>query len=104
MKISKNRSKYYQNMIIRMDEDRFAENPQSISKSYHELLLLINFSQTKPRIKKMKINFYELYYTVIKNTNEKENVDDQYEKYFNKFTDINPNRYVGRKNNIEILT
>ena len=39
-----------------MDQDPFAKKAQSISKNYHEVLLLVKFSQTKPEVKKMNIN------------------------------------------------
>ena len=44
---------------------------QGISKIYHEVLLLLKFLQTKPQVRNMKINHYDLYYTVIKNRDEK---------------------------------
>ena len=53
-------------MNIRFDEDPFAKNAQGFSKIYHEVLLLIKFLQTRPQVKNMNINYYELYYTVIK--------------------------------------
>ena len=50
-----------------MDEDPFAKNAQSISKIYHEVLLLRKFLQTKLQVKNMNNNYFDLYYTVIKN-------------------------------------
>ena len=46
----------------------------------------------------MNINYYDLYYTVIKNRNEKEIVIDKHNEndYIN-FNDIIPNHYVGIK-------
>ena len=38
------------------EEDTFAKNAQGISKIYHEVLLVMKFLQTKPHVKKMKIN------------------------------------------------
>ena len=58
-------------MNIKIDEDPFARNAQDISKIYHEVILLMKFLQTKPQIKNMNINYYDLYYTVIKNRDEK---------------------------------
>ena len=87
LKFYKNKSNYYDNMNIRMDEDPFSKNAQGISKVYHEVLLLMKFLQTKPQVKKKNISSY-LYYTVIKNTNEKELVNDQYENGFTNFIDI----------------
>ena len=50
----------------------------------------------------MNNNFYDLYYTVIKNRNEKEIVDDEYENndndYINVIDFITPNQYIGIKN------
>ena len=40
----------------------------------------MKFLQTKPQDKNMKIKYYDLYYTVMKNGDGKEIVDDQYEK------------------------
>ena len=50
-----------------MDENPFAKNAQGISKIYHEVLLLMKYLQTKPQVENMNINYYDLYYTVIKN-------------------------------------
>ena len=47
-------------------EDPFSKNAQGINKNYHEVLLLMKFLHTKPQVKNMKINYYALYYTVIK--------------------------------------
>ena len=63
----KNKNKYYDKLNIRMDEDPFAKNAQSISKIYHEVLLLMKFLQTKLQVKNMNNNYFDLYYTVIKN-------------------------------------
>ena len=62
----KNVSNYYDNMNIRFDEDPFAKTTQGISKIYHEVLLLMKFLQTKSLVKNMNINYYDLYYIVIK--------------------------------------
>ena len=48
LKFYKNIGKYYDNMNIKMDEDIFAKKAQGISKTYHEVLLLMKFLQTKP--------------------------------------------------------
>ena len=46
----------------------------------------------------MNNNFYDLYYTVIKNRDEKEMVDNKYENDFISLKDaIIPNNYVGLK-------
>ena len=85
LKFSKNINKYYDNMNIRFDEDRFAKNAQSFSKVYHEVLLLMKNLQTKPEVKNMNNKYLDVYYTVIKNRDEKEIVDNQYENDFNIF-------------------
>ena len=83
-------------MNIKFEQDPFARNAQGISKIYHEVLLLMNFLQTKPEDKNMNINYYDLYYTVIKNRNDKDNVDNKYENdYINLNDVIIPNHYVG---------
>ena len=67
----------------------------------------MKFLQTKPQIKNMNINYYDLYNTVIKVRNENKDIDNQYENDGNDFTIfndfINPNLYIGIKKNNEIL-
>ena len=97
-KFYKNISIYYDNMNIRFDEDPFARDVRGISKTYREVLKLMNFLQTKPQVKNMNINYYDLYYTVIKNRDEKEIVDNKYENHIISLNDvIIPNHYVGIK-------
>ena len=102
LKFRKNLSEYYYYdiiIIIRFDEEPFAKNAQSISKIYHEVLLLLKFLQTKPQMQIMKIKYYDLYYTVIKNGNEKDNEEEQYENYYNNFNGfITPTLYIGINN------
>ena len=86
-------------MNIRFNEDPFAKNAQGISKSYLEVLKLMKFLQTKLEVRNMNIKYYELYFTVIKNRDEKEIVDDNYEKDFI----ITPNHYIGIKPRETIL-
>ena len=82
-------------------EDLFSRNAQGVSKSYHEVLLVMKFLQTKPDIKKMNINYYDLYYTVIKTRDENKDTDNQYENDENDYISLNdviiPNHYVGIK-------
>ena len=54
-----------------MDEDPFAKYAQGISNISHDVLLLMKVSQTKPQVKNLNSNFYDLYYTVIKKTEMK---------------------------------
>ena len=59
----------------------------------------MKFLQTKPQVNSMIINYDDLYYTVIKNRDETEIVDNQYENDFISLNDvILPNHYVGIKN------
>ena len=88
LKFYKNISNYYDNMNIRMDEDTFARNAQGITKVYHEVLFLMKFLQTKPQVKNMNIKYYDLYYTVIKNRDEREIVDNQYENHSFSLNDV----------------
>ena len=81
-----------------MDEDPFDKNAQGIIKIYHEVLLLMKFLYNKPQVNNMKITYYDLHYTVIKNRDEKDIVDNQYGKdYFSKNDVIIPNHCVGIK-------
>ena len=90
-------------MNSRFDEDPFAKNAQGISKIYHELLMLKKRLQTKLQVKNMNINFCDLYYTVIKNRDDKEIVKNQNENYYINFNDIVPNHYIGRKIKKEMI-
>ena len=92
LKFYKNISDYYKEMKNKNfqtnDEDPFSKNAQGIHKIYHELLLLMKFLQTKPQIKNMNINYYDLYYTVIKVRNENTDIDNQYEDDDNDYIDM----------------
>ena len=89
------------------DQDPFSKNAQGISKIYHEVLLLMKLLQTKPQVKNMNINYFDLYYTVIKTRDENMDKDNQHENDDNDYIDINefipPNHYIGIKSNNEIL-
>ena len=60
-----------------MDEDAFAKNAQGIGEIYHEILMLKKFYQTKPQVKNMNNSYFDLYYTLIKNRDDEEIVDNQ---------------------------
>ena len=63
LKFYKNISNCYDEMKrtnFQTQEDPFSKNPQGISKIYHEVLLLMNFLQTKLQVKNMNINYYDL--------------------------------------------
>ena len=80
-------------MNIRFDEDPFAKNTQGISEVYHEVLLLMNFLQTKPQVKNMNNNYYDSSSTVIKNRDEKEIEDNKYENDLINFNDFKTANY-----------
>ena len=84
-------------MKIKLEEDTFAKNAQGISKNYNEVFLVMNFSQTKPQVRNMNIKYYDLNYTVNKNRDEKENVDNQYENDYINFNDFIPNHNISIK-------
>ena len=42
-------------------------------------MLLLKVLQTQPQVKNMNIKYYDSYYTVTKNRDEKEIVNDEYE-------------------------
>ena len=62
----------------------------------------MKFLQTKPQVKNMNINYYDLYYTIIRIRDENMDIDDQYENNFNDFN-TTPNHYVGIKPRETIL-
>ena len=101
VKFYKNISNYYtemKNKNFQTQQDLFAKNAEGISKVYHEVLSLMKFLQTKPQVKNMNINYYDLYYTVIKSRDENKDINNQYENdendYFNNNDFITPNHSI----------
>ena len=96
-----------QNGNCQFEEDLFPENVEDIIKIYHKVLLLTTISETKLQVKTMNFNYYDFYYTVIKNRDEKEIVNEDYEKLENDFCNFDdfiiPDHYIGRKNDNMIL-
>ena len=94
------------NKNLQIQQDPFAKNAQGISKYHHEVLLLMNFLQTKADVRNMNINYYDLYYTVIKTRDKNKDIDNQYENdnndYIN-FNDIVSNHHFGITNDNVIL-
>ena len=110
LKFYKNLGKYYtemKNENFQTQQDPFAENAQGFSKIYNELLLLMKLLQTKPQIKITNINYFDLYYTVIKTRNENRDIDNQYDNDDNDYINFNdiitPNHYIGIKPRETIL-
>ena len=93
LKFYKNIGNYYIEMKNRnfqtQDQDPFSKNAKGISKVYHEVLLLMKFPQTKSQVKNMNINYYDLYYTVIKSRDENKDIDIQYENDENDYISLN---------------
>ena len=99
LKFYKNKSNYYNNLSFRMDEYSFTKYAQGISKTYHKVFLLTKLLQTKPQVKSMIIKFYDIYYTVFKNRDDKDIIVDKNENDYINFNDfITLNHYNGRKN------
>ena len=61
----------------------------------------MKFLQTKPQIKNMNINYYDLYFTVIKVRDENKDIDNSDYINFNDF--VTPNHYIGIKPHDTIL-
>ena len=60
----------------------------------------MNVLQTQPQVKNLNIYYYDLYYTVIKNRDDVEIVNDKYENNENDYINFNniiPNHYIGIK-------
>ena len=92
LKFYKNISNCYiemKNRNFKTQEDTFSRNAQSISKIYHEVLLLMKVLKTKPQVKNMNINYHDLYYTVIKTRDENKDIDNQYESDENDYINFN---------------
>ena len=109
LKFYKNIIDYYKEMKNKNFQsnkiDPFSKNAKGVGKIYHEVLLLMEFLQTKPEVKNMNINYHDLYYTVIKTRDENKKTDNQYENDYHDYIDINdfiitPNHYIGRKNDV----
>ena len=88
MKLYKNISNYHdemnyrrQNGTFQLEEEYFSKNAQGINKNCHEAIVSTKNLQTKPQVKNMNMKYYDLYYTVIKNIDDKEAVNDEYENY-----------------------
>ena len=63
LKFHKNISNYYtemKNENFQTQEDPFSRNAQGISKIYNEVLVLMKFLQTKPQVKNINFNYYDL--------------------------------------------
>ena len=91
------------NKNFQTQQDPFSRNAQGISKIYHEVLLLMKFLQTKPQVKIMNNNYYDLYNTVIKTRDENKDIDNQYENDENVYINFNDIVPIGIKPRETIL-
>ena len=64
------------NNLLQFAEDPFSKNAQGIAKISHEVSLLRKVLQIEHQVKNMNNIYYDLCYTVIKNRDDKEVVDD----------------------------
>ena len=95
-----------QNGNFQFEEGVFSKVAQGVIQIYHEVLQ-IKILQTKPQIRSMNINYYDLYYTILKNRGEKQTVIDEHgdneSDYFIYDNFITRNHYIGRKNDDVII-
>ena len=61
---------------FQFEKDPSSKKMESIGKIHHKKLLLISFLQVNPRVKNVNI-IYDLYYTVIKNRDNKEYLNEK---------------------------
>ena len=108
IKFHQNIRNYYDEMKFRRQsntfqfkEGSFSKNAEDIIKIYHEVLLLRQFLQTKPLVTNLNKVFYELYYTVFKNRNDKQVITENEYENDKKFINLDdfkvPNHHVGIK-------
>ena len=63
----------------------------------------MKFLQTKPKVKNMNNNYYDLYYTVIKTRDENNDIDIQFENDYNDYMNFNNILPIGIKPRETIL-
>ena len=69
LKFYKNINNYYdekKNRIFKFEEHLFTKNAHGVVKTDDEVILLMKIFQTKPQVKNMNNNYYDLFYTVNK--------------------------------------
>ena len=83
-------------------QDPFSRNAKGFSRIYLEVILLMKFLQTKPQVKDKNVNYFDLYYTVIKTRDKNKDIDIQFKNDDNDYISLNdviiPNHYVVMKN------
>ena len=73
---------------FRLEEDPFSKNVERFGKLYHKVFFLMRFLQTKLQVRNMKNNIYDSYYTVIKNRDDEEVVNNRYQDNENDYIDF----------------
>ena len=79
---------------FKFEADPFAKDAQSTSKTYHEVLNLKTILLTKPQVKNTNNNYYDLYYTPIKNRDGKVMVIDKYNNKENDYINFDDFLYL----------
>ena len=97
-------------IIFQFEEDVFSKGAQNISRTYHETIFSMKFLPTKPQVKSMNIDYYDSIFTVNKNRDEKDFIEDNID-YENNENDVSnfgdniiPNHRVGIKAHETMLT
>ena len=95
-------SNYFNDMKYKKfqsEHNHFSKKAQGIAKIYYEVIFKMKLLQTKPQVENMNINYYDLFYTVIRIRFENKDIDNEYEDYDNYYFDIKdfitPHLYVG---------
>ena len=91
-----NKSYYYDELNIRrqsgsfqLEEGPFSKGAHGKAKIMHEVKVLLKFLQTKHEIENIINNFYDLFFTVIKNRDEQEIVNEcENDKDYKDFDDF----------------
>ena len=71
-----------QNGNFQFEDDPCSKNAPDFSKTYHEET---EFLQTKPQVKILNINYYDLFYTVVNEIDDKEKTNIKNENIENDF-------------------
>ena len=76
---------------FQFEEDIFSKKAEAITETFHEVIILYKILETKPRFETTKKSKYNLFHTVFKSRNGKEdnieeddfnNSDSLYDKYY----------------------
>ena len=56
---------------FKFEENPSCKNALGFSKIYHEVILLRKLLQTEPQVRNMNIEYYDFFFTVIENRDDK---------------------------------